>query len=80
MMIHYIIRFSDRMLEALDTEGGMFTTGFTYSGHPVACAAALANLAIFEEDDILSRVRRTGPYFQRRLREELEPEPFVHTG
>ena len=41
-------------------------------------------LGIFEgyfgqEDGILSRVRRTGPYFQRRLREELEPEPFVHT-
>ena len=70
---------SDRMLEALGTEGGIFTTGFTYSGHPVACAAALANLAIFEEDGILSRVRRTGPYFQRRLREELSPEPFVHT-
>ena len=33
------LMISDRLLEALDTEGAKFTTGFTYSGHPVACAA-----------------------------------------
>ena len=64
---------SDRMLATLDTDGSMFTSGFTYSGHPVACAAALANLKILEDDKLLEHVRRTGSYFQRKLREQLEP-------
>ena len=68
---------SDRMLAALDTDGSMFTSGFTYSGHPVACAAALANLKILEDDKLLEHVRRTGSYFQRKLREQLEPLPLV---
>lgn len=70
---------SDRMLAALDTEGSKFTTGFTYSGHPVACAAALANLQIYEDDKLLEHVQRTAPYFQSKLRQELEPLPLVST-
>jgi adenosylmethionine-8-amino-7-oxononanoate aminotransferase len=70
---------SDRMLAALDTEGSKFTTGFTYSGHPVACSAALANLQIYEDDKLLEHVQRTAPYFQSKLRQELEPLPLVST-
>ena len=59
---------SDAMVEILNT-GGYLAHGFTYSGHPVPCAAALANLNIIENDKLLDRVRLdTGPYFQTRLR------------
>ena len=41
--------------------------GFTYSGHPVVCAAALANLDIIERERLIGRARRLAPYFARRL-------------
>lgn len=39
------------------------TRGFTFSGHAVACAAALANIEIIEEEDLCGHVRRVGPGF-----------------
>lgn len=53
-----------------------FTNGFTYSGHPVACAAALKYLEIMERDNINEHVREVGPYFIQRL-EELKAFPIV---
>lgn len=51
-------------------EGGYLAHGCTYSGHPVACAAALANIEIIEKENLLGRTREiTGPYFQKKLRE-----------
>jgi len=41
--------------------------GFTYSGHPVACAAGLANLDIIEREGLIGRTRQLAPYFARRL-------------
>jgi adenosylmethionine-8-amino-7-oxononanoate aminotransferase len=35
-------------------------TGYTYSGHPTACAAGLANLAIMEREDLLAEAKRIG--------------------
>jgi adenosylmethionine-8-amino-7-oxononanoate aminotransferase len=50
-------------------DGGMFSHIFTYSGHPAATAAALANLAIMESENLIPRTRdTTGPYFQARLK------------
>ena len=46
---------------------GIFAHGFTYSGHPVACAVALETLKIYEERNILNHVRQITPEFQRRL-------------
>src|SRR5262249_47947744 len=63
--------FSDAIqavISAPDPDG-WFTNGYTYSGHPVACAAALANIALMEREDICGHVRRTGPYLEARLRE-----------
>lgn len=57
---------SDRLIDAISAasnEGRGFTSGFTYSGHPVACAAAMANLDIFERDDLLAHVRAIAPHF-----------------
>jgi putrescine aminotransferase len=49
--------------------GGYFAHGFTYSGHPVACAAGLANLDIIENDGLVTRTAAdVGPYFQEKLR------------
>jgi putrescine aminotransferase len=48
---------SDRVAEVLVDEGGEFFHGFTYSGHPAACAVALANLAIMREENVVGRVR-----------------------
>jgi adenosylmethionine-8-amino-7-oxononanoate aminotransferase len=51
---------------------GMFLHGLTFGGHPSACAAGLANIAIMERDDILGNVRRTEPYFRQQVRGLLE--------
>jgi len=44
-----------------------FTHGFTYSGHPVGCAAALKNIEILERERICEHVREVGPYFEEQL-------------
>ncbi|SFI14274.1 aspartate aminotransferase family protein [Modicisalibacter xianhensis] len=41
--------------------------GYTYSGHPVACAAALATLDVLENDRLISRVRDMSPVFEEAL-------------
>ncbi|MCS6948361.1 MAG: aspartate aminotransferase family protein [Steroidobacteraceae bacterium] len=59
---------ADRVAEVLIEKGGEFFHGFTYSGHPVACAVAIANLQLMRERDIVRRVRdEIGPYWQRRF-------------
>jgi putrescine aminotransferase len=50
--------------------------GFTYSGHPVVCAAALANLDIIEREGLIARARKLAPYFARRLA-RLRRHPIV---
>ena len=57
-------------------EGAMFTHGFTYSGHPVSCAAGLKNIEIMERDDICGHVRDVGPYLEEQLASLLE-HPIV---
>jgi putrescine---pyruvate transaminase len=49
-----------------------FFHGNTYAGHPLACAAALANLRIVETEDLPANAARVGEYFLRRLRELQE--------
>jgi putrescine aminotransferase len=51
------------------SKAGYLAHGFTYSGHPVAAAAALANIDILEKEDLVAKVRmESGPHFQQRLR------------
>jgi adenosylmethionine-8-amino-7-oxononanoate aminotransferase len=45
----------------------VFALGYTYSGHPVACAAALKNIEILEGEKICEHVRETGPYLEEKL-------------
>ncbi len=61
---------SSRLAGELEEAGAgeaLFTNGYTYAGHPVACAAALKNIEIMEREDILAHVRRVAPVFQERL-------------
>ncbi len=48
-------------------EGALFTHGFTYSGHPVSCAAGVKNIEIMEREEICAHVREVGPEFEKRL-------------
>jgi putrescine aminotransferase len=68
----------DRIASALVEKGGEFYHGYTYSGHPVACAVALANLDIIEKEGLVERVRTdTGPYFAQALQERIAGHPLV---
>jgi putrescine aminotransferase len=57
-------------------EGGALTLGFTYSGHAVACAAALKNIEIIERENLCQHVRDTGPSFLQQL-QVLRDLPIV---
>lgn len=71
MLIH------DRVWEAMQNDPERwYTSGFTYSGHPVACAAALKNLEIIEGEGLLERTRELGPYLQDRM-SQLRDLPLV---
>jgi len=62
--------YSDRIHDVISNGGPdrWYTSGFTYSGHPVSCAAALKNIEIMEREQIPAKVRETGAYFEERLR------------
>jgi PLP-dependent transaminase len=66
---------SGQVAEALAREHG-FPVGFTYYGHPTACAVALKNLEIIEREGLLERARDTGSYLLDRLA-GLEELPVV---
>ena len=67
----------DRVAQPI-IENGEFNHGLTYSGHPVAAAVAVANLAILRDERIIERVKNdTGPYFQNLLRETFANHPIV---
>ena len=62
--------FSDEIYDVISVpqaEGALFTHGFTYSGHPVCCAAGLKNIEIMERDDICGHVLEVGPYLEEQL-------------
>jgi putrescine aminotransferase len=67
----------ERLGRTLIEKGGEFNHGFTYSGHPVAAAVALENLAILKRENLVDRVREdTGPYLKQRF-EALAEHPLV---
>ena len=67
---------SAEMVKVIKT-GGEFAHGYTYSGHPVAAAVALANLAIMEREDLPGRVANdVGPYLATAL-QRLAGHPLV---
>ena len=67
---------SDEIFEVISEPGAKFLHGMTYSGHPACCAAALANIAILEAEDICAHVRELGPRFEAGLK-RLEAQDIV---
>lgn len=49
------------------SDGTLLTHGFTYSGHPVCCAAALKNIEIMQREDLCGHIREVGPYLEQQL-------------
>jgi putrescine aminotransferase len=71
------VMISDRVAKVLIEKGGEFNHGYTYSGHPVACAVALANLQIMKEEGLVERVRDDiGPHLAAHFA-ELAEHPLV---
>ncbi len=67
---------SDRVVEVLYQDGD-FNHGYTYSGHPVACAVAVANIKLMQKLDLVNRVKNdTGPYLKQAF-ESLNDHPLV---
>jgi putrescine aminotransferase len=71
------VMVGNRVADVLIAHGGEFAHGYTYSGHPVACAVALANIEIIERENLVGRVRDdVGPYLAARFA-ELAQHPLV---
>jgi len=71
------VAYNKRVHDTLK-EGGVFSHGYTYSGHPVACAVALANIQVLKDEKLIERVKTdTGPYFRKALQEVLGDHPLV---
>ena len=71
------VMIADHIAEVLDAKGGEFMHGYTYSGHPVACAVALKNLEILRRERIVERARDTTmDYLQSKIA-SLGAHPLV---
>ena len=66
-----------RVLEEGADRLGALGHGWTYSGHPLGTAAALANLDIIERENLVEKARDTGAYLLNGLREALKDSPIV---
>jgi len=68
----------ERVAHTLIERGGEFEHGYTYSGHPVACAVAIANLQLLRERRLVEHVRDdVGPYLAQQYAQLLQSHPLV---
>ena len=68
---------NNKVANTIIDEGGEFAHGFTYSGHPAACAVALKNIEIIKEEKILDEVKsKTAPYLKKEWL-KLADHPLV---
>jgi putrescine aminotransferase len=71
------VMISDRVAETLIDKGGEFYHGYTYSGHPAACAVAIANIKILQDEKLIERIKSDiGPYLQAGWK-KLAEHPIV---
>ena len=71
------VMVGNRVAQVLIEKGGEFNHGYTYSGHPVACAVALANIGVMEREGLVPGVKgELGAYFAQRYA-ELNEHPLV---
>ena len=70
------VLISNKLINQINKDYSMFYHGFTYSGHPASCAAALKNIEILKRDKILEHVKEITPYFHQKL-DRLNEIPIV---
>ncbi|KPF53656.1 aminotransferase [beta proteobacterium AAP51] len=71
------VMVGERVARVLIDQGGEFNHGYTYSGHPVACAVALANIGLIQELKLVEHVREdVGPYLAQAYA-QLADHPLV---
>ncbi len=71
------VMVGDRVAKVLIEKGGEFNHGYTYSGHPVACAVGLANVELMEREELPRKVREElAPHLAKRFAEIAE-HPLV---
>ncbi|MGY4829247.1 aspartate aminotransferase family protein [Sphaerotilaceae bacterium SBD11-9] len=62
------VMVGERVARALIDQGGEFAHGYTYSGHPVACAVAVANIKLIQRERLVERVRdELGPHLAKHF-------------
>jgi adenosylmethionine-8-amino-7-oxononanoate aminotransferase len=67
----------EKLFKAIADGSGAFQHSHTYTGHPLACAAALAVQRVIRRDDLLANVKKQGEHLARRLQERFGNHPFV---
>ena len=71
------VMVGERIAKVLIEQGGEFNHGYTYSGHPVACAVALANIRLIQREKLVDKVHDDlGPYLATHYA-ELAQHPLV---
>jgi putrescine---pyruvate transaminase len=71
------VMVGERIAQVLTQKGGDFNHGYTYSGHPVACAVALANIRLIQREGLVQQVHdHTGPYLAAQFATLME-HPLV---
>ena len=71
------VMVGDRIANVLIDRGGEFNHGYTYSGHPVACAVGIANIRLMQREGLVEHVRSdVGPYLAEAFR-SLGEHPLV---
>jgi adenosylmethionine-8-amino-7-oxononanoate aminotransferase len=68
---------ADKVFDTIEKGSGAFEHSHTYTGHPLACAAALAVQRVIRRDDLLANVRKQGAHLTRRLNDRFGNHPFV---
>ena len=70
------VAISDKLIGDFFEKGGEFFHGYTYSGHPVACAVALENIRIMQDEKLIEHVAAIAPYVEEKIG-ALRDHPIV---
>ncbi|MEM7633007.1 MAG: aspartate aminotransferase family protein [Pseudomonadota bacterium] len=70
------VAVSDKLIADFFEKGGEFFHGYTYSGHPVACAVALENIRIMQDEKLIEHAAAIAPYVEEKIG-ALRDHPIV---